>query len=63
LLVEARIPSTTQQELTRRGHPVGVLPAWSSVVGGAAVVAVQTESGVRQAGADPRRDSYAIPLE
>jgi gamma-glutamyltranspeptidase/glutathione hydrolase len=61
LLVEARVPAGVRTELGRMGHPVGVLPAWSSNVGGAAAVAVHPESGVRQAGADPRRDSYAVP--
>jgi gamma-glutamyltranspeptidase/glutathione hydrolase len=61
LLVEARLPGAVRTALARRGHPVGVLPAWSSLVGGAAAVRLHPESGVRQAGADPRRDSYAVP--
>ena len=61
LLVESRVPAGVRATLTRLGHPVGVLPAWSSHVGGAGAVMVHPESAVRQAGADPRRDSYAIP--
>jgi gamma-glutamyltranspeptidase / glutathione hydrolase len=61
LLVEARVPTAVRSALGRRGHPVGALPGWSSLVGGAAAVALHPESAVRQAGADPRRDSYAIP--
>jgi gamma-glutamyltranspeptidase/glutathione hydrolase len=61
LLVEARVPRPVRTALARRGHAVGTLPAWSSLVGGAAGVLVHPESGVGQAGADPRRDSYAVP--
>ena len=61
LLLEARMPAGVRRALSQRGHPVGVLPAWSSVVGGAAAVAMHADSRVRQAGADPRRDSYAVP--
>jgi gamma-glutamyltranspeptidase/glutathione hydrolase len=61
LLVEARVPDPVRRDLARRGHPVGTLPGWSSVVGGAAAVAVHPRSGIRLAGADPRRDSYAVP--
>jgi gamma-glutamyltranspeptidase/glutathione hydrolase len=61
VLVEARVPAAVRGTLARLGHPVGVLPAWSSNVGGAAAVLMHPESGIRQAGADPRRDSYAIP--
>lgn len=61
LLVEARVPTAVRRALGRRGHPAGALPSWSSVVGGAAAVASRPESAVRQAGADPRRDSDAIP--
>ena len=61
LLVEARVPGPVWTALARRGHPVGALPGWSSIVGGAAAVAIHPESGIRQAGADPRRDSYAVP--
>jgi gamma-glutamyltranspeptidase/glutathione hydrolase len=61
LLIEARLPASVRTALGRRGHPVGVLPGWSSSVGGAAAVAMHSESRVRQAGADPRRDSYAVP--
>lgn len=61
LLLEARVPSGVRTALARRGHPAAVLPGWSSLVGGAAAVAIHLQSGVRQAGADPRRDSYAVP--
>ncbi len=61
LLVEARVPAAVRTALGRRGHRVGVLPGWSSLVGGAAAVAIDPESATRQAGADPRRDSYAVP--
>ena len=61
LWLEGRLPRTVRTALGRYGHSVGTLPGWSSLVGGAAAVAVHPQSGVRQAGADPRRDSYAVP--
>lgn len=61
LLIEARIPARVRSALARREHAVGVLPNWSSLVGGAAAVAIHPDSGIAQAGADPRRDSYAVP--
>jgi gamma-glutamyltranspeptidase/glutathione hydrolase len=61
LLVEARVGAPVRTALARRGHPVGTLPGWSSITGGAAAVSIHPESAIRQAGADPRRDSYAVP--
>jgi gamma-glutamyltranspeptidase/glutathione hydrolase len=62
LLTEARVPRAVTAALRRYGHQVGTLPGWSSVVGGVAAVALHPESGVRQGAADPRRDSYAVPV-
>jgi hypothetical protein len=54
--------------LSERGFEVSRLPAWASLelegsspvtVGSAKLIAVDTETGVRTAGIDPRREAYA----
>jgi gamma-glutamyltranspeptidase/glutathione hydrolase len=47
-------------ELTRRGHAVQVLDDWTMFVGGGQGVMVDPDSGAFLAGADPRRDGYAL---
>jgi gamma-glutamyltranspeptidase/glutathione hydrolase len=59
---EARIPEATRQELGRRGHQINVLDDWSWVVGGGQGIARDAESGALMAGADPRRDGYALAI-
>jgi len=56
LSVEARIPSATQQALLARGHKLRVDPPWS--LGSNAAILV-SETGVLNAGADPRVEAYA----
>jgi gamma-glutamyltranspeptidase/glutathione hydrolase len=60
--VEARVPATVRDELTRRGHQVNVIDDWSWVVGGGQGIVRDPESGAWHGGADPRRDGYAIAL-
>jgi gamma-glutamyltranspeptidase/glutathione hydrolase len=59
---EARIDETTRAGLTARGHRVNVLDDWSWVVGGGQGIARDAESGALMAGADPRRDGYALAM-
>lgn len=61
--VESRIPEGARAALAARGHQINVLDehgGWSWVVGGAHGIARDPESGALIAGADPRRDGYAI---
>ena len=58
--VEGRIPESTINELTRRGHDVVVLPEWATSTGGLSGIVVDPETGVFKGGADPRRDNYAV---
>ena len=66
--VEGRIPESTVQELSRRGHDVKVLNDWSvlmppsntEIMGALSAIVVDQESGVLKGGADPRLDTYAI---
>ena len=59
---EARIAEGTRAELGRRGHRINVLDDWSWVVGGGQGIARDVESGALMAGADPRRDGYALAI-
>ena len=57
---ESRIAEATRAGLGRRGHEVNVIDDWSWVVGGGQGIARDPESGALMAGADPRRDGYAL---
>jgi gamma-glutamyltranspeptidase / glutathione hydrolase len=57
LSVEARIPAATQQTLIARGHKLRVDPPWS--LGSNAGILINSETGVLDAGADPRVEAYA----
>ena len=59
LNVEADIPDEVYEELRRRGHDVGRLPPYG-MSGCATAVLVDPANGNRIAGADPRRDCYAM---
>ena len=57
LAVESRIPRAVQKVLTAKGHAIRVLEPWS--LGSLAAIAVDPETGVLSAGADPRVEAYA----
>jgi gamma-glutamyltranspeptidase / glutathione hydrolase len=59
---ESRIPEATRAGLVQRGHEVNVIDDWSWVVGGGQGIARDPESGALMAGADPRRDGYALAI-
>jgi gamma-glutamyltranspeptidase/glutathione hydrolase len=59
---EARIPENVRAGLTTRGHQLNLLDDWSWVVGGGQGIARDPESGALMAGADPRRDGYALAI-
>ena len=58
--VEARIAESTRAELAARGHEVRTLEAWTWRVGGVHAIAVDPDTGLLSAGADPRRDGQAV---
>ncbi len=62
LHLEARVPASTHQALTQRGHEIDLVPEWSPTVGGAQGITVDPESGAMMGGADPRRDGYVLGL-
>ncbi len=60
LTVEGRMPADTFAGLSDRGHDVEALNDWSPAVGALSAIVVDREAGTLKAGADPRRDTYAI---
>jgi gamma-glutamyltranspeptidase / glutathione hydrolase len=59
---EARIPESVRAGLAERGHQVNTLDEWSWVVGGGQGLMRDPDSGALMAGADPRRDGYALAI-
>ena len=59
---EARIAADTRAALEGRGHQVNVIDEWSWIVGGGQGIVRDRESGALMAGADPRRDGYALAI-
>jgi gamma-glutamyltranspeptidase/glutathione hydrolase len=58
--IEDRVPAAVREELTARGHELERVGDYSLLVGGGQSVMIDPESGARLAGADPRRDGYAL---
>lgn len=58
--VETRFPDETRLHLQNAGFKLKVTEAWDFRMGGAEGILIDRNSGVLQAGADPRRDGYAI---
>jgi gamma-glutamyltranspeptidase/glutathione hydrolase len=58
--VEGRIASQTVAQLERRGHRVEVWDEWTSRMGSLCAIRVDDAQGTLLAGADLRRDGYAI---
>ena len=58
--MEERFPDHLRSALEDLGHDVSVVEPWSMSVGGAQGIQVDSEVGVFQGGADPRRDGFAI---
>ena len=58
--LEGRIDPATAAELAGMGHDVRVLNDWSPSAGAMSAIVVDHERGTLSAGADARRDSYAI---
>ena len=58
--MENSFDGAVRAELAAKGHQIEELPAFSHFVGGGQAVMIDPESGARLAGADPRRDGYAL---
>jgi len=59
---ESRVAPDTRAALAARGHQVNTIADWSWIVGGGQGIARDPESGALMAGADPRRDGYALAI-
>lgn len=59
LHIESSVKAEEVSNLAQRGHEVLSVPPLSAVMGGAGIVRINA-SGVREAAADPRRESYAL---
>jgi gamma-glutamyltranspeptidase/glutathione hydrolase len=60
LMIENRFPEQTIAGLIARGHDVRVQEAYATIMGSSQVIVIDRVNGVLQAGADPRRQAYAI---
>jgi gamma-glutamyltranspeptidase/glutathione hydrolase len=60
LHMEGRFPAETIAEMKRRGHLVNQWGDWNELAGHAHGITVDSESGLRIGGADPRSDGAAI---
>ena len=58
--IEDRVASATRDELTARGHVLEPIGDYAMLVGGGQGVMIDSQSAARLAGADPRRDGYAL---
>jgi gamma-glutamyltranspeptidase/glutathione hydrolase len=59
---ETRIAPDVRDGLARRGHDVNDIGEWSWIVGGGQGIMRDPDSGALMAGADPRRDGYALAV-
>jgi gamma-glutamyltranspeptidase/glutathione hydrolase len=60
LNVEGRISKTVQAELKTLGHEVHAWPDYTQAAGSPCAVALDSATGALWAGADPRRENYAL---
>lgn len=60
LHIEARFPAATLDELARRGHPLNRWGDWNELAGHAHGIVIDTDTGMRLGGSDPRSDGAAI---
>jgi gamma-glutamyltranspeptidase/glutathione hydrolase len=58
--LESDIPERVARELKRMGHEIGRWERLDWEAGGVCLITVDAKSGVRTAGADPRRECYAL---
>jgi gamma-glutamyltranspeptidase/glutathione hydrolase len=61
LWIEARVPESTRDELSKRGHRLTVVGAFSGYVGGGQVVMHDSATKVNYGASSPRKDGAAIP--
>ncbi len=62
LAVEGRIDPAVRDDLAGRGHEIHVWPDWTWLAGSVEAILTDPKTGLRGAGADPRRPAYAIAI-
>ena len=62
LAVEGRVPEGTRAALRSLGHEVEDWPDWTWLAGSVEAVRSDPATGMRMAGADPRRPAYALAM-
>jgi len=60
LMMENRFPERTIAALKAKGHDVQLMEGYAEIMGSSQVIMIDQENGVLKAGADPRRQAYAI---
>ena len=60
LAIEDRVPEDVRNALERRGYTVHARSGWTAEFGGAQVVLIDQIAGRRRAGADRRREGWAV---
>jgi gamma-glutamyltranspeptidase/glutathione hydrolase len=60
LKIESRLGASTFERLRLKGHQLEAWEGWDWRAGGVVTVRVDPRSGLREAGADPRRENYAL---
>ncbi len=58
--IESRVEQETLRELERRGHRIELWEDWSGQSGNVCAIEIDHRSPILRAGADPRREAYAI---
>ncbi len=58
--IEDRVPGAVRAELTAKGHRLDPVEGWTATFGGAQMIYVEPGTGTLTAGADPRREAYAL---
>jgi gamma-glutamyltranspeptidase/glutathione hydrolase len=58
--MEENMPRETIEDMRRRGHDVEIWPRYPAANAGVCAVKIDPETGMRHAGADPRREGYAM---
>jgi gamma-glutamyltranspeptidase/glutathione hydrolase len=62
LAVEGRIDPAVRDDLAARGHGIHVWPDWTWLAGSVEAIMADPRTGLKGAGADPRRPAYAIAV-
>lgn len=58
--LEDRVTQQTAAELQALGHQLRLIEGWTATFGGAQMIVFDPATGVLTAGADPRREAYAL---